>query len=52
MIAKEPKISIITINLNNLEGLRKTLESVKTQTYTNFELIVVDGGSTDGSLEY
>nr|OBZ97967.1 hypothetical protein A9P81_4021 [Leptospira interrogans serovar Copenhageni/Icterohaemorrhagiae] len=52
MIAKEPKISIITINLNNLEGLRKTLESVKSQTYTNFELIVVDGGSTDGSFEY
>ncbi|EMK15686.1 PGL/P-HBAD biosynthesis glycosyltransferase family protein [Leptospira kirschneri serovar Bim str. 1051] len=52
MIPKEPKISIITINLNNLEGLRKTLESVRLQTYTNFELIVVDGGSTDGSFEY
>ena len=46
------KISIITINYNNLNGLKKTIESVKNQTYQEFEYIVIDGGSTDGSSEY
>lgn len=45
------KISIITINLNNREGLRKTIESVVSQTYKDFEWIIIDGGSTDGSRE-
>ncbi|MFC5413074.1 glycosyltransferase family 2 protein [Larkinella bovis] len=45
------KLSIITINLNNSEGLRRTIESVICQTYTNFEYLVIDGGSTDGSVE-
>jgi len=45
------KLSIITINLNNATGLFKTIESVFQQTATDFELIVVDGGSTDGSIE-
>ena len=43
--------SIITINYNNKEGLRKTIESVVNQTYKDFEYIVIDGGSTDGSKE-
>lgn len=42
------KFSIITINFNNKEGLRKTLDSVVCQTFTDYELIVIDGGSTDG----
>jgi len=46
------KLSIITINYNNLEGLKKTLESVVNQTWREFEYIVIDGGSTDGSAEY
>ncbi|GAB3961674.1 glycosyltransferase family 2 protein [Spirosoma harenae] len=45
------KLSIITINLNNSSGLRKTIESVIKQTSVDFEYIVIDGGSTDGSLE-
>lgn len=45
------KISIITINYNNLEGLRKTMESVASQTWKDFEYVVIDGGSTDGSKE-
>ena len=45
------KISIITINYNNAEGLRKTLASVATQTYPYIQHIIVDGGSTDGSVE-
>ena len=46
-----PKLSIITINLNNAEGLRKTIPSVISQTYCDFEYIVIDGGSTDGSVD-
>ena len=45
------KISIVTINYNNAEGLRKTLASVASQTYPNIEHIIVDGGSTDGSVD-
>ena len=45
------KLSIITINYNNAEGLRKTLESVASQTYRDIEHIVIDGGSTDGSVD-
>lgn len=46
-----PKIAIITVNLNNRKGLEKTIDSVYKQTYTNYELIVIDGGSTDGSID-
>lgn len=45
------KLSIITINLNNCEGLKKTIESVVAQTFNDYEWIVIDGGSTDGSRE-
>jgi glycosyltransferase involved in cell wall biosynthesis len=45
------KLSIITINLNNVEGLCKTINSVINQTFHDYEYIVIDGGSTDGSVE-
>lgn len=45
------KYSIITVNYNNKEGLRKTIESVIHQTFRDFEFIVIDGGSTDGSTD-
>ena len=45
------KLSIVTINYNNAEGLRKTLASVASQTYADIEHVIVDGGSTDGSVE-
>lgn len=45
------KLSVITINFNNAEGLRKTLASVAVQTYHDIEHIIVDGGSTDGSVD-
>lgn len=45
------KLSIITINYNNAEGLKKTLASVASQTYRNIEHIIIDGGSTDGSVD-
>ena len=45
------KISIITINYNNKIGLEKTISSVISQSYRDFEYIVIDGGSNDGSYE-
>ncbi len=45
------KLSIITVNYNNKEGLQKTIDSVICQTWRDFEWIVIDGGSTDGSKE-
>ncbi len=44
-------LSIITINYNNREGLRRTIESVVNQTCRDFEYIIIDGGSTDGSVD-
>ncbi|MES2567379.1 MAG: glycosyltransferase family 2 protein [Bacteroidota bacterium] len=44
------RLSIITINYNNKSGLQKTIESVVAQTYKDFEYIVIDGGSNDGSF--
>jgi glycosyltransferase involved in cell wall biosynthesis len=46
------KLSIITINFNNLSGLKRTVDSVISQTWQNFEYIVIDGGSTDGSVKF
>lgn len=46
-----PKFSVITINFNNKEGLERTIRSTISQTCKDFEFIVVDGGSTDGSLQ-
>lgn len=43
------EISVVTINLNKRAGLRRTLSSLRGQTDRDFELVVVDGGSTDGS---
>ena len=45
------KLSIITITYNNAEGLYRTIQSVQSQTFRDFEHIIVDGGSTDGSVE-
>lgn len=44
-------LSIITINRNNASGLRKTMQSVLDQGFKDFEYVVVDGASTDGSVE-
>ena len=45
------KLSIITINRNNAAGLRDTMQSVVSQKSRDFEYIVVDGASNDGSVE-
>lgn len=46
------RLSIITINYNNLEGLKMTAKSVVHQTYQDFEWVLIDGGSQDGSKEF
>ena len=45
------KLSVITINYNNKVGLEKTIKSVICQTFKDFEYIIIDGGSTDGSVD-
>lgn len=45
------KLSVITVNYNDKNGLNKTIPSVISQTYCDYEYIVIDGGSTDGSVD-
>ena len=45
------RLSIITINRNNATGLEKTMKSVAFQTFKDLEYIVIDGASTDVSVE-
>lgn len=44
-------LSIITVNFNNRAGLQRTIDSLICQTWKEYEWIIIDGGSTDGSLE-
>lgn len=44
-------ISIVTINFNNAKGLAQTIESVVCQTFNEYEFIIIDGGSSDNSVD-
>lgn len=44
------KISVITINYNDKNGLKKTIDSIINQSCKDFEFIIIDGGSNDGSV--
>ena len=45
------KLSIITVNYNDALGLERTIKSVLSQTFHDYEFIIIDGGSTDGSVD-
>lgn len=45
------KLSIITVNYNDASGLERTIQSVISQTFHDFEFIIIDGGSSDGSVD-
>ncbi|NNF66832.1 MAG: glycosyltransferase [Gammaproteobacteria bacterium] len=51
MDKEKPKISVITPVFNNVATVEKTINSVANQRYPHIEYIVIDGGSTDGSVE-
>src|SRR3954468_24457328 len=50
-VMTDPKVSIILRSYNEGWALKETLPALAAQNYTNWELIVVDSGSTDGSVE-
>ena len=47
----QPKLSVITVVYNDVKGIERTMLSVLTQTYSNIEYILIDGLSTDGTLD-
>ena len=51
MNERKPKVSVITATYNDRENLRRIIRQVVSQSYDNIEYIIVDGGSTDGTLE-
>ena len=48
---KNRRFSIITVNRNNADALRRTVDSVCSQTFKEYEYIIIDGASTDNSLD-
>lgn len=46
-----PSIALITVVYNNIKGIEKTISSVLSQTYPSIEYIIIDGGSTDGTVD-
>lgn len=50
ILKNNPRVSIITVVFNGEKYIEKTIQSVLNQTYNNIEYIIVDGGSTDGTI--
>ncbi len=51
-LSRRPVVSIVTVTLNALSALKATVDSVAAQEWDGIEHIVIDGGSTDGTLDY
>ena len=51
MSSIRPLVSVITVVFNGEKYLEETIQSVINQTYDNFEYIIIDGGSTDGTID-
>ena len=51
-LIQDNKFSIILATKNSIDNLKRTIKSIKLQTYKNYELIVIDGHSNDGTKEY
>ncbi|MGH1455912.1 MAG: glycosyltransferase family 2 protein [Alphaproteobacteria bacterium] len=49
---KFPLFTVVTITRNNLAGLQKTFNSIKNQSFTNFEWLVIDGNSSDNTVAF
>ena len=45
------KVSIVTVTWNSAKTIARAMDSVLHQTYTDIEYVVVDGGSTDGTID-
>lgn len=51
VLSPDPMVSIITVCLNSRDLIEKTIKSVISQSYPNIQYIIIDGGSTDGTLD-
>ena len=51
LVGRRLKISIITVSYNAVKTIEQTIYSVVNQTYTDIEYIIIDGGSTDGTVD-
>ncbi|MQM57212.1 glycosyltransferase [Prevotella copri] len=47
----QPKISVLSVCYNAVNDIEKTILSVINQTYSNVEYLIIDGGSTDGTMD-